>query len=222
MDLLVLLYLSIRLLPSVPPDAVHTELRTSYINLDVLYSKGIVNSSYHAPIVNHAFSFVQVSLKDPKKVLPTYHTRFFERRFGPVPLLESRFLVTPEVCFHCANRLIVTHWCRHERSPPLHNLERSTLGWSHAAWLSVYLLLTKQMDKLCSHRRSRLTYIPYPSKRDSIYKPFHTLRCRRRKRCLHVWRSRRALLSRHQSFHAVHSPIIHFSWHVLTQTAALI
>jgi hypothetical protein len=96
-DLLVLLYLSIRLLPSVPPDAVHTELRTSYINLDVLYSKGIVNSSYHAPIVNHAFSFVQVSLKDPKKVLPTYHTRFFERRFGPVPLLESRFLVTPGI-----------------------------------------------------------------------------------------------------------------------------
>ena len=99
-DLAVLLCFSVRFRPPVPADAVHTELRSSYINLDVLYSKGIVNSSHHAPIVNHAFSFAQVSLTDPDKVLPTYHTGFFERRFGPVPLVERRLLVTPQASFH--------------------------------------------------------------------------------------------------------------------------
>ncbi|KAF8549285.1 hypothetical protein OG21DRAFT_612143 [Imleria badia] len=96
-DLLVLLCFSVQFRPFVPPDAVHAELHSSYINLDVLYSKGTINSSHHAPIVNHAFSFVQVSLTDPDKVLPTYHTAFSEQQFGPVPLVERRLLVTPQI-----------------------------------------------------------------------------------------------------------------------------
>jgi len=99
-DLLVLLYFSVQFHSSVPPGSGHMELRSSYINLDVLYSKGNINSSQHGPIVNHPLSVVQVSLTEPRKVLPTYHAGFSMQKFGPIPLVERRLLVTPQVSFN--------------------------------------------------------------------------------------------------------------------------
>jgi len=97
-DLLVLLFFTVRSLPpGVLSGVKPTEFRSSYINLDILYSKGNISSSQHGPIVNHALSFVQVSLTEPEKIIPTYHTGSSMEKFGFVPFIERRLLVTPEI-----------------------------------------------------------------------------------------------------------------------------
>lgn len=71
------------------------ELRSSYVNLDQLYSQSNFKSSKHAPIINHARAFVQISSTEPDKVFPPYRN-LIQLDDGFVPPNERRLLMTPQ------------------------------------------------------------------------------------------------------------------------------
>ncbi|KAH7918120.1 hypothetical protein BV22DRAFT_1025126 [Leucogyrophana mollusca] len=72
------------------------QIRSSYVNLDVLYANTNISASRHGPIMSHARAFAQVSSAEPDRVYPSYSGREI-RKEGILPLYERRLLVTPEI-----------------------------------------------------------------------------------------------------------------------------
>ncbi|KAH7912744.1 hypothetical protein BJ138DRAFT_1112041 [Hygrophoropsis aurantiaca] len=82
------------------------EMRSSYVNLDVLYSNPTVNkTSRHGPITSHARAFAQVSSAQPDRVYPSYVGREI-RKEGVLPLYERHLMVTPEIATIASFRVL--------------------------------------------------------------------------------------------------------------------
>lgn len=119
------------------------EMRSSYVNLDQLYSKPTMKSSKHGPIINHARAFVQISSTEPDRVFPPYR-KLIQLDDGFVPPNERRLLMTPQVSrrnsrinsVHCLTFLTL-------RCPPWRNSGLWILGWRSAVSLLTFRHSTK-------------------------------------------------------------------------------